>query len=441
MKKPLLLLILSFSFLFNQAQYNDDMPDLLTAGAGVSFANFIGDLDTEASVSKFANIKTVFNFNLERRFGEIFGVQLEGLYGKLSFNERTKFIDQNRNFTTPLIQVGANFIFHFDNDLVINKNSPFSPYFAVGAHFLMFDPHGDLEDKNGVKYNYWDDGTIRDIPQGNLTHGDTIMSTQIRRDYTYETKLTDDNENYSRGALTVPLTFGLKWKFTPRVQGRVFGTYNLIMSDWVDNVKENGNNDQYVSVGFSLHYVIRKVNQEKKHRYDDVDFTTIDNSDRDGDGVRDIDDFCQNTPKNIEVDGKGCPLDKDKDGIPDYLDEEPKTPKGAVVDEQGRELTDKLLAERLEDKEKLVEQRRQVFSDDASFASLSKISKDIEEEKAKSNSIKRNVIPERLREADADNNGMITSAEILGAMDGFFEGSNNFTVGSLNDLIDYFFEQ
>ena len=35
----------------------------------------------------------------------------------------------------------------------------------------------------------------------------------------------------------------------------------------------------------------------------------------------------------------------------------------------------------------------------------------------------------------------ISASEITEASDGFFEGSNNFTVKLLHDLIDYFFEQ
>jgi OmpA-OmpF porin, OOP family len=45
--------------------------------------------------------------------------------------------------------------------------------------------------------------------------------------------------------------------------------------------------------------------------------------DTDKDGVADVDDKCSNTPKNVKVDGKGCPLDGDKDGIADHEDKCP----------------------------------------------------------------------------------------------------------------------
>ena len=176
--------------------------------------------------------------------------------------------------------------------------------------------------------------------------------------------------------------------------------------------------------------------------YDDVDFSELEQSDKDGDGVLDIEDFCQNTPGGIEVDNKGCPLDKDGDGVADYLDKEPDTKKGAIVDEEGRELTDELLAERVAAKNKITEERKQSFSEDASQSKLDEISKQIEKTATTNNggtSISN--IPLELHEADLDANGIISSKEISSAIDGFFEGSNNFTVRKLHELIDYFFEQ
>ena len=42
--------------------------------------------------------------------------------------------------------------------------------------------------------------------------------------------------------------------------------------------------------------------------------------DADNDGVSDSRDACPDTPANVAVDKKGCPLDKDGDGVADYLD-------------------------------------------------------------------------------------------------------------------------
>ena len=52
--------------------------------------------------------------------------------------------------------------------------------------------------------------------------------------------------------------------------------------------------------------------------------------DKDKDGVWDKIDMCPDTPKGVEVDENGCPLDGDKDGVPDYLDLCPNSPIEAI---------------------------------------------------------------------------------------------------------------
>ena len=62
--------------------------------------------------------------------------------------------------------------------------------------------------------------------------------------------------------------------------------------------------------------------------------------DRDRDGVWDKIDMCPDTPRGVQVDSVGCPLDEDHDGVPDYLDHCLGTPKGALgqIDSLGCEL-------------------------------------------------------------------------------------------------------
>ncbi len=58
--------------------------------------------------------------------------------------------------------------------------------------------------------------------------------------------------------------------------------------------------------------------------------------DTDNDGVPDIYDKDNDTPKGAVVDGAGIALDVDRDGVPDYKDLEPFTALGAPVDTLGR---------------------------------------------------------------------------------------------------------
>ena len=53
--------------------------------------------------------------------------------------------------------------------------------------------------------------------------------------------------------------------------------------------------------------------------------------DKDKDGVWNKLDMCPNTPRGVQVDSVGCPLDGDHDGVPDYLDQCPETLPEAVA--------------------------------------------------------------------------------------------------------------
>lgn len=435
--KLYLLLILTFITIgFSYSQYTPEKGrvELVTLGAGAGISTFIGDIGSKGEVSPLANIRSFYYFNFERRFGKILGAQLDASFGKLSYNEHSKDILKNRNFESKTMQLGANLVLHFDNDVIFKRETPFAPYIAAGFQYLKFDPYTDLKDKNGVDYKYWSDGTINDISEENK---DALEATILYRDYTYETQLKDSTVNYKRNSFAIPLTLGLKWKITQRFNGRIFGTYNLILSDWVDNINDNSNgNDKNINVGFGLHYVLKMKDKERRHLYDDVDFTGLSTSDSDGDGIKDITDQCQNTPKGIEVNGFGCPLDKDSDGIADYLDEENDTKKGVIVDEKGRTLTDAMIAKRAEQKLALVTQRNTTFSEDASGATLDKIFDEIQK-----SDYSDGKIPSKFLEVDTDKDGLISPKEVSEAMDAFFDGNSSLSVSGLHDLIDYFFEQ
>lgn len=57
--------------------------------------------------------------------------------------------------------------------------------------------------------------------------------------------------------------------------------------------------------------------------------------DSDNDGVLDSADKCDDTPSDVKVDAKGCPVDSDKDGVADDKDKCPNTAAGTEVDEKG----------------------------------------------------------------------------------------------------------
>ncbi|MDQ3048998.1 MAG: hypothetical protein M3R27_15725 [Bacteroidota bacterium] len=433
-KKSLLTLLALFTsvgFIHSQATKQKQLPSL-AIGAGV--LSFNGDIGNGVNLSSFSRIRAGYHVTVEQRIGKFIGVSLNGMYGKLSDSERTK--DRNLNFISTILQGDLNLVLHFDNDLVFKRSSNFAPYLAVGFGYLKFDPYGDLKDKNGKTYNYWTDGTIRDIAQTDTNASSSVL---LQRDYTYESQLKDSTTNYPRSTFALPLTLGFKLKVTDNFDVNLAGTYYMAFSDYIDNFKD-GSNDNYIYANISFQYNFGKPYDDSDPVYRTVDFSSLDKLDNDEDGVNDGDDRCPATPKGVKVNGRGCPEDNDEDGVPDYKDKELMTKEGAPVDESGVTQTDKMIADRQAAFDSLATERSQLFNENPSLAYL----KDLEAkttEARKNNPNAANSIPYNLRPADKNNDGYITTDEITAAIDSFFEGDSDFTVEKLNDLIDFFFEQ
>lgn len=389
---------------------------------------FLGDVGQKNNANFFSDVRMGYGLGVEYRIGKILGVGIDGMYGKLAGTNNDK--TSHLNFQSTVMGGGINLFAFFDK--MGEKQKEVAPYIHAGIGYLMFNPYGDMKDKNGVAYNYWSDGSIRDIPESAPT---ASLSTVIKRDYSYETQLKDSVANYSRSTLYIPLGIGAKFQMGFRTSLRIGVAYNIAMSDYIDNYKKGGN-DSWASanIGINIHF-----GKKEEDAYSSVDFKAVDNSDIDGDGVKDLDDRCFGTPKGVKVDGKGCPEDKDEDGVFDYMDKELTSKKGALVDGNGVTIDQEALAKRQLAWDSLSTERSEGFNNAPSLSYL----KDIEV-KAKENQSKlgkTSTIPLEFRDADYNKDGIISASEITKTIDGFFEGESSFNVEKINKLIDYFFEQ
>ncbi|MBG15152.1 MAG: hypothetical protein CL853_02240 [Crocinitomicaceae bacterium] len=420
----------------NEIDINEVQPEILTIGLGTGYNSFFGDYVKPENVSPFTNIRSAYFITIEKRLGKTFSIQLNGSKGYVSDNERSIIVQNNRNFESDLLQIGTNFILNFDNDLLIKRKSTFAPYIAAGFSFLKFDSYGDLIDGDNNTYHYWDNGQIWNVSQSDTSSSET----QLVRDYSYETLLTDSITEYSRTSFAIPLTLGFKFKLNNTIDGRIFGTYNLALTDWIDNASENDNNDKFAFIGFSINYKFRKANKAEKEKYKDVDLKMLNSADQDNDGVEDLNDNCSQTPNGVKVDEKGCPVDDDFDGVPNYLDQQLNTPKGANVDELGREITDSLINDRIFLRDSIETETNKVFSDTTETGSILKGLNRIENDNSIEPEIKKELIA-LLSPADSNKDGRLSKDEITLAINSFFDGNDNFTVENLYDLIDYYFDQ
>ena len=285
-------------------QNNQDSikKEFLTIGIGPQVNTFFGDVSPNNGEKIFTNNRPALTFDIEKRFGKLIGLQLMMIKGKLADHYYPE------NFMSKFLKTNLNIIFNTDN--YFDNQHNFSIYSAIGI--------------GAIKYNTFSD-TLNTNPN----------SDPNSFDYIYETEISDEI------TFLAPISIGFKWKMNPYVQGRVYGTYNTLLSDDIDNII-SGSNDSYASLGFTINYAFHKITRVKKERIS-IDLEKFDLTDEDGDGVIDLEDLCHHTPKKVEVDSKGCPKDKDKDGVPDYLDIEPDSKYILHVDELGRSLTDSII--------------------------------------------------------------------------------------------------
>ncbi len=432
-KKILLTLVLLFTvvgIINSQSVKPQKAKQLPSLALGLGVLSFDGDIGLGVNLTSLSRIRGGYSLTLEQRIGRAFGVSINGIYGKLADSEMGS--KRNLNFVSNIIQTDFNLVIHLDNDILFKRTSIFAPYLYAGFGYLKFDSYGDLENKSGVKYNYWTDGTIRDLPDS--TSGSKI----IQRDYNYETKL-NDSAKYTNSSFALPIGLGVNLKVTDKLYVNLCGSYYFTLSDWIDNLKI-GKNDRYIYLNVALQYNFGKPYDDSNPVYQTVDFASIDNLDTDEDGVKDGDDVCPGTPKGVKITPNGCPEDSDQDGVSDYLDKEPLTKIGVFVDANGVTITEKMIADRQTEFSAQATERSKLFNENPSLKFLQEI--EAKSKSARKNNPKgSNSIPLAIRFSDLNKDGYISTDEIAKAIDAFFEGDSDFTVEKLNDLIDFFFEQ
>jgi hypothetical protein len=326
-----------------------------TIGLGTGMFSFYGDLYSKhfqnPSVSRIA-----YDLGVSQRFTDYLQFNFNVIFGRLGANERLTAKGRNLNFDSQIRAGGISLQYNFGNFLPKDRNA--SPYISVGIESFEFLSKTDLYDAEGNKYNYWSDGTIRDLPENDAN---AINAVELQRDYTYESDIRELNLDgfgkYAERSWAVPVGAGAIFKINDYWNFKIGATMHFTFTDYIDGVTSksvgeragNSQNDNFMMSSFSLHYNLGLKNkngeeEEETGDFSDVDFFALDLSDFDKDGVPDSKDTCQGTPEGVPVDAKGCPLDDDEDGVPNNSDDELNTPKGMLVDTRGVQLNDSTIA-------------------------------------------------------------------------------------------------
>ncbi|WP_317896819.1 SPOR domain-containing protein [Aurantibacillus circumpalustris] len=310
---------------------------------GVGRMGFHGDLYNK-HFQTLSMGRPAFDLSISHRITRYLQLDFNVLFGKVGANERID--NRNENFRSEIRAGGVNLIYDFGN--FIPSKYKVRPFVSFGVYGFEFLSKTDLKDKNGNTYYYWNDGSIKSMPEGSPGAQNAI---DLQRDYTYESDIRELNKDgfgkYQERAFAFPLGLGFIMKVTDRVDLKLNFQYYLTTTDYIDGVSNKSVGDRAGTKGkdkltytsFSLQYDLIAKKKSRTNKYIDTlsnaFWATFDNEDGDDDGVIDLQDDCLGTEKDAKVDLKGCPLDEDNDGIPSHRDDELASAAGAPVNSRG----------------------------------------------------------------------------------------------------------
>jgi len=332
----LLLLIVAFSALEAQEGLLKESP--LQIGVGTGAFNFKGEINN-SGVSSPLTGQVGVSFDASRKLYSFLDVGFTFLNGTMTANEQG---GKHLNFQTSINAIS---VYGFYNWEHLFHNSVMRPYTSIGIETCEFNSKSDMVASNGSPYYYWNDGSIKNLPQGDAN------ATALSRDYVYETDLRKANLDglgeYSQVSFAIPIGMGLLFDISDRFHLRMGTTLHYTFTDLVDNISVAGTgaragnaaSDYYFFNSVSLHYDWLGSMPAAIKKFQFVDYFALNTTDADHDGVFDWYDHCLYTPKGAEVDSNGCPIDTDLDGIADYKDKQVSAD-SALVNNDGVEMTD-----------------------------------------------------------------------------------------------------
>lgn len=319
-------------------------------GAGVGVTRFFGDIEdvNATNIHRIGN-RLAYDFTFKTNLSRCFNVSLNALFGKVSGNENEH--REHRNFESKMFSMGLNLEYNFSHFYKNKKGRKtfLTPFVSAGIYYADYNPRADLYNSNGDLYYYWQDGFIRNLPEGSTNPDDIKV---MERDYNYETHLTETPVK----TVAFPVAGGFDMHIGEKFTFRLNASYFFTLSDKIDNFSDGRYSNKkdgyyYNSLGVFWNFISERDNKIPGVDPDIYfyDFNALDEEDTDMDGVTDLKDRCGETPSAAKVDENGCPLDVDSDGIPDYLDKEPNTKPGYIVDANGVTINFQEIAENMGD--------------------------------------------------------------------------------------------
>jgi hypothetical protein len=266
MKKQYITFVFMISAVASHAQYGTNRSFELGFGAGVT--NYFGDLGNEKILQTTSTRPgcdiTIRNFtgnsSLTGNLYNPFSIEARISWHRIGYDE-SKPIGDRKGFDLQNYGRGVNFqndLFGFSTHLTYtiypNRHIPLhrqgaAMFFFSGIGVYYGKPkadlfHGSIDLAN--RYYYWNDGTTRDFPQGDGSHGNII-----EKDGTFETDLTKwstekgqgngevvSNAKYKNTHVAIPFGFGFRFGLSRAITLSTEFGYYYFLTDYLDDVSD-----------------------------------------------------------------------------------------------------------------------------------------------------------------------------------------------------------
>jgi len=218
-----------------------------------------------------------YQLDFAQKLGYHMEFGLYALFGTLGQYVRSQ--NYNWNFQS---QIGGGGI-HLMYKLLPDKD--ISPFFTLGVESFEFLSSTDMYDKYGNKYYYWNDGSVRSLPQ-NASNASSAMI--LTPDYTYETDIRSlnlgDAGNYSEQTFAIPIGAGFMIHITKKADFSISSTLHYTFTDHIDGLTPavqgplhgTRTHDMFLLTAIGLRYDLTKTehvrgpNDIDESRYDNV---------------------------------------------------------------------------------------------------------------------------------------------------------------------------
>lgn len=369
-----------------------------------------------------------YQLTITQRTLKFLNTSLE-LYAGTVYGE--KMVNQtNLNFRTSLFSQRISFEYNFYPLLKPTSDGRqlIRPYVGFGIGMVSFRSKGDLENANGIAYQFWSNGSIYAEQEESI---DETEATALERDFVYESDLRDADLDgfgkYSQLTFSMPFNAGIRFQVSKNVGVNAAFSYSLNFTDMIDNVsnssigdrKGNSGYDNQIFGSIGLSVFLGNVRPTKKQ--DKIDHAVaesesiVKSSNSDSSEIESTEESSTEYPLNesgIIADSSDSKLEVAPSMAPSEV--------FASVSDKSNLSESQLEKPQKTDVEK-IEKSRPLDSLDFTDAPEKEVSK--------------------FHWADLNSNGWISLDEVLHFIDQLFEGDGDRDVEDIQNLIDYYFDQ